>query len=172
MSSDALYRVLCQYILASIRNAWEPSRNLGISNSFPIKFFLMRTPLNPSQRLPFFPVALFPFYFLNFLFFALTLCPFVLQGADVTDPGTETEESLGASDSTQRPADSQTPCRKIQESPSNQLRARRAHLTLSTCAHESSRHPATYQTLPPVTEECVMCCCLFDGKSSHVCKNT
>ncbi|XP_013862826.1 nucleoprotein TPR [Austrofundulus limnaeus] len=31
------------------------------------------------------------------------------EGADVTDPGTETEESLGASDSTQRPADSQTP---------------------------------------------------------------
>nr|XP_040040148.1 translocated promoter region b, nuclear basket protein [Gasterosteus aculeatus aculeatus] len=31
------------------------------------------------------------------------------KGADVTDPGTETEESLGASDSTQRPADSQTP---------------------------------------------------------------
>ncbi|XP_045063646.1 nucleoprotein TPR-like isoform X2 [Coregonus clupeaformis] len=30
------------------------------------------------------------------------------EGADVTDPGTETEESLGASDSTQRPADSQT----------------------------------------------------------------
>uniref|UniRef100_A0A667WHM6 Nucleoprotein TPR n=1 Tax=Myripristis murdjan TaxID=586833 RepID=A0A667WHM6_9TELE len=31
------------------------------------------------------------------------------EGADVTDPGTETEESLGASDSTQRLADSQTP---------------------------------------------------------------
>ncbi|MED6273421.1 hypothetical protein CHARACLAT_006124, partial [Characodon lateralis] len=31
------------------------------------------------------------------------------EGADVTDPGTETEESFGASDSTQRPADSQTP---------------------------------------------------------------
>ncbi|XP_060934177.1 translocated promoter region b, nuclear basket protein [Limanda limanda] len=31
------------------------------------------------------------------------------EGADITDPGTETEESLGASDSTQRPADSQTP---------------------------------------------------------------
>uniref|UniRef100_A0A672ZEQ7 Nucleoprotein TPR n=1 Tax=Sphaeramia orbicularis TaxID=375764 RepID=A0A672ZEQ7_9TELE len=31
------------------------------------------------------------------------------EGADVTDPGTETEESLGATDSTQRPADSQTP---------------------------------------------------------------
>ncbi|XP_073332278.1 translocated promoter region b, nuclear basket protein isoform X2 [Pagrus major] len=31
------------------------------------------------------------------------------EGADVTDPGTETEESLGASESTQRPADSQTP---------------------------------------------------------------
>ncbi|XP_070764710.1 translocated promoter region b, nuclear basket protein [Enoplosus armatus] len=31
------------------------------------------------------------------------------EGADVTDPGTETEESLGALDSTQRPADSQTP---------------------------------------------------------------
>uniref|UniRef100_A0A3B4X1R9 Nucleoprotein TPR n=1 Tax=Seriola lalandi dorsalis TaxID=1841481 RepID=A0A3B4X1R9_SERLL len=30
------------------------------------------------------------------------------EGADATDPGTETEESLGASDSTQRPADSQT----------------------------------------------------------------
>ncbi|XP_049576047.1 translocated promoter region b, nuclear basket protein isoform X4 [Syngnathus scovelli] len=30
------------------------------------------------------------------------------EGVDVTDPGTETEESLGASDSTQRPADSQT----------------------------------------------------------------
>ncbi|CAB1324105.1 unnamed protein product [Coregonus sp. 'balchen'] len=30
------------------------------------------------------------------------------EGADGTDPGTETEESLGASDSTQRPADSQT----------------------------------------------------------------
>ncbi|CAB1332063.1 unnamed protein product [Coregonus sp. 'balchen'] len=30
------------------------------------------------------------------------------EGADVTDPGTETEEGLGASDSTQRPADSQT----------------------------------------------------------------
>uniref|UniRef100_A0A3P9CSH3 Nucleoprotein TPR n=1 Tax=Maylandia zebra TaxID=106582 RepID=A0A3P9CSH3_9CICH len=33
------------------------------------------------------------------------------EGADVTEPGTETEESLGASDSTQRPADSQTPSR-------------------------------------------------------------
>ncbi|RVE73521.1 hypothetical protein OJAV_G00032140 [Oryzias javanicus] len=32
------------------------------------------------------------------------------EGADITDAGTETEESLGASDSTQRPADSQTPC--------------------------------------------------------------
>ncbi|KAM9832571.1 translocated promoter region b, nuclear basket protein [Neosynchiropus ocellatus] len=32
------------------------------------------------------------------------------EGADVTDPGSETEESLGATDSTQRPADSQTPC--------------------------------------------------------------
>ncbi|KAL6108232.1 tpr [Pungitius sinensis] len=31
------------------------------------------------------------------------------KGADVTEPTTETEESLGASDSTQRPADSQTP---------------------------------------------------------------
>ncbi|XP_075944416.1 translocated promoter region b, nuclear basket protein isoform X3 [Anarhichas minor] len=31
------------------------------------------------------------------------------EGADVMDPGTETEESLGVSDSTQRPADSQTP---------------------------------------------------------------
>ncbi|XP_072245246.1 translocated promoter region b, nuclear basket protein isoform X3 [Leuresthes tenuis] len=31
------------------------------------------------------------------------------EGADVTDPGTETEESLGASDTAQRPADSQTP---------------------------------------------------------------
>eukprot|EP00063_Salmo_salar_P049678 XP_014024513.1 PREDICTED: nucleoprotein TPR-like isoform X3 [Salmo salar] len=30
------------------------------------------------------------------------------EGADATDPGTETEESLGASDSTQRPDDSQT----------------------------------------------------------------
>ncbi|XP_071262532.1 nucleoprotein TPR-like isoform X1 [Salvelinus alpinus] len=30
------------------------------------------------------------------------------EGADATDPGTETEESLGASDSTQRPYDSQT----------------------------------------------------------------
>ncbi|XP_019730825.1 translocated promoter region b, nuclear basket protein isoform X4 [Hippocampus comes] len=30
------------------------------------------------------------------------------ERADATDPGTETEESLGASDSTQRPADSQT----------------------------------------------------------------
>ncbi|KAJ4943788.1 hypothetical protein JOQ06_006283 [Pogonophryne albipinna] len=30
------------------------------------------------------------------------------EGADVTDPGTETEECLGVSDSTQRPADSQT----------------------------------------------------------------
>uniref|UniRef100_A0AAQ5ZWS4 Nucleoprotein TPR n=2 Tax=Amphiprion ocellaris TaxID=80972 RepID=A0AAQ5ZWS4_AMPOC len=37
------------------------------------------------------------------------------EGADVTDPGTETEESLGASDSTQRPADSQTSSCKIQE---------------------------------------------------------
>lgn len=45
------------------------------------------------------------------------LCAFVFKGADVTDPGTETEESLGASDSTQRPADSQTPSRKIQEKP-------------------------------------------------------
>ncbi|XP_068174893.1 translocated promoter region b, nuclear basket protein isoform X2 [Antennarius striatus] len=33
----------------------------------------------------------------------------VAEGADATDPGTETEESLGASESTQRPADSQTP---------------------------------------------------------------
>uniref|UniRef100_A0A6Q2X7L1 Nucleoprotein TPR n=1 Tax=Esox lucius TaxID=8010 RepID=A0A6Q2X7L1_ESOLU len=38
------------------------------------------------------------------------------EGADVTDPGTETEESLGASDSTQRPADSQTHSCKTMES--------------------------------------------------------
>uniref|UniRef100_A0A8C3AJ24 Nucleoprotein TPR n=1 Tax=Cyclopterus lumpus TaxID=8103 RepID=A0A8C3AJ24_CYCLU len=43
----------------------------------------------------------------------------VFGTADVTDPGTETEESLGASDSTQRPADSQTPSCKIQETLSN-----------------------------------------------------
>ncbi|TNN24079.1 Nucleoprotein TPR [Liparis tanakae] len=43
------------------------------------------------------------------------------EGADVTDPGTETEESLGASDSTQRPADSQTGC-KIRERSSNSRR--------------------------------------------------
>uniref|UniRef100_A0A671WIG9 Nucleoprotein TPR n=1 Tax=Sparus aurata TaxID=8175 RepID=A0A671WIG9_SPAAU len=39
------------------------------------------------------------------------------EGADVTDPGTETEESLGASDSTQRPADSQTPSSFSTEQP-------------------------------------------------------
>ncbi|GLD73209.1 translocated promoter region b, nuclear basket protein, partial [Lates japonicus] len=54
-------------------------------------------------------------------------------GADVTDPGTETEESLGASDSTQRPADSQTPSCKIQETLSSAHTY--IHLKLSKCAH-------------------------------------
>uniref|UniRef100_A0A7N6F6B8 Nucleoprotein TPR n=1 Tax=Anabas testudineus TaxID=64144 RepID=A0A7N6F6B8_ANATE len=45
----------------------------------------------------------------HFFFPFISFCSSNSQGADVTDPGTETEESLGASDSTQRPADSQTP---------------------------------------------------------------
>uniref|UniRef100_A0A8C7L4T8 Nucleoprotein TPR n=1 Tax=Oncorhynchus kisutch TaxID=8019 RepID=A0A8C7L4T8_ONCKI len=48
------------------------------------------------------PSALFPHLL------SLPLCVPPSQGPDGTDPGTETEESLGASDSTQRPADSQT----------------------------------------------------------------
>uniref|UniRef100_A0A3Q2D6B6 Nucleoprotein TPR n=1 Tax=Cyprinodon variegatus TaxID=28743 RepID=A0A3Q2D6B6_CYPVA len=42
------------------------------------------------------------------------------EGADVTDPGTETEESLGGSDSTQRPADSQTEGSQIEAFPTEQ----------------------------------------------------
>uniref|UniRef100_A0A673YG87 Nucleoprotein TPR n=1 Tax=Salmo trutta TaxID=8032 RepID=A0A673YG87_SALTR len=41
------------------------------------------------------------------------------EGPDGTDPGTETEESLGASDSTQRPADSQTRSCKTMETMSH-----------------------------------------------------
>lgn len=97
-------------------------------------------------------------FFLFTLVFILFL-PLFSQGADVTDPGTETEESLGASDSTQRPADSQTPSRKIRETLSNAHM--QIHLRVSTCAHELSRFPLTYLT---VTEKDVICCCLFEGK--------
>lgn len=62
--------------------------------------------------------------------------PLVSQGADVTDPGTETEESLGATDSTQRPADSQTPSCKIQEFLSNTPYMRRSN----SYTHKPSRH--------------------------------
>ncbi|KAK0150428.1 Nucleoprotein TPR [Merluccius polli] len=58
------------------------------------------------------------------------------EGADVTDPGTETEESMGASDSTQRPADSQTPSCKSQETLSK---------TLETSSMEA------FSTEPPIT---------------------
>lgn len=71
--------------------------------------------------------------------------PFVVsQGADVTDPGTETEESLGASDSTQRPADSQTSSCKIQEALS-----RRTYVDPPQCfhIHSPSHSPLTYLTL-------------------------
>lgn len=67
---------------------------------------------------------------LRFLFpcpFFNEYIPLVSQGADVTDPGTETEESLGATDSTQRPADSQTPSCKIQEFMSNTPYTRRSN---------------------------------------------
>lgn len=84
---------------------------------------------------------------------------FITQGADVTDPGTETEESLGASDSTQRPADSQTSSCKIQEILSNPC----IHLKLSTCAHKLSSHSISYLTL--TTQEDVMCCCLSERKT-------
>lgn len=87
----------------------------GLFQLFPNQFFDAYTFKFHSLFLPFSQLDFFLFIFC--IFFALTLCPFVLQGADVTDPGTETEESLGATDSTQRPADSQTPSRKIQEKP-------------------------------------------------------
>uniref|UniRef100_A0A4W5PAD2 Uncharacterized protein n=1 Tax=Hucho hucho TaxID=62062 RepID=A0A4W5PAD2_9TELE len=50
------------------------------------------------------PSALFP----RLLSLSHCVCLPPSQGPDGTDPATETEESLGASDSTQRPADSQT----------------------------------------------------------------
>lgn len=118
ISHDVLYMMLCQYILASIGDAWEPFPNLGFSNFVQSICEFVRLKVSPKVlicRLDFF---FFHFVFISVFVFSLTLlCPFVLQGADVTDPGTETEESLGASDSTQRPADSQTPSRKIQEKP-------------------------------------------------------
>uniref|UniRef100_A0A665W6N8 Nucleoprotein TPR n=1 Tax=Echeneis naucrates TaxID=173247 RepID=A0A665W6N8_ECHNA len=72
------------------------------------------------------------------------------EGADATDPGTETEESLGASDSTQRPADSQTSC-KIQETLSNTHK--HIHLKLSTLAHILSRHLIRYLPFHAMTEK-------------------
>uniref|UniRef100_A0A3B5B4R2 Nucleoprotein TPR n=1 Tax=Stegastes partitus TaxID=144197 RepID=A0A3B5B4R2_9TELE len=70
------------------------------------------------------------------------------EGADVTDPGTETEESLGASDSTQRPADSQTPSCKIQETPAMEAFSTEQPITSSgTRMPQSPRRPM--HQLPP-----------------------
>uniref|UniRef100_A0A8C7N8J2 Nucleoprotein TPR n=1 Tax=Oncorhynchus kisutch TaxID=8019 RepID=A0A8C7N8J2_ONCKI len=52
------------------------------------------------------------------------------EGPDGTDPGTETEESLGASDSTQRPADSQTHSCKTMETVTHLFPQSVRHLTL------------------------------------------
>ncbi|KAJ0065485.1 hypothetical protein NL108_012443 [Boleophthalmus pectinirostris] len=70
------------------------------------------------------------------------------ESADVTDPGTETEESVGASDSTQRPADSQTPSCKIQETPCD------PHLTCDlhlTHAHYEGSAAEAFSTEQPIT---------------------
>lgn len=90
-----------------------------------------------------------------FSFFIISACSSVSQGADVTDPGTETEESLGASDSTQRPADSQTPSRKIQETLSKHTQI---HLRLSTFAHKLSRLQLLIWHFMRTLERCNMLC--------------
>uniref|UniRef100_A0A667W9N7 Nucleoprotein TPR n=1 Tax=Myripristis murdjan TaxID=586833 RepID=A0A667W9N7_9TELE len=69
------------------------------------------------------------------------------EGADVTDPGTETEESLGASDSTQRLADSQTPSCKIQETPSNAFSTEQPITSSGSRMPQSPRRPP--HQLPP-----------------------
>ncbi|XP_058493933.1 translocated promoter region b, nuclear basket protein isoform X1 [Solea solea] len=67
------------------------------------------------------------------------------EGADVTDPGTETEESLGASDSTQRPADSQTP--SLESSSMEAFSTEQPISSSGTRMPQSPRRP-THQ-LPP-----------------------
>uniref|UniRef100_A0A3B5LLP3 Nucleoprotein TPR n=1 Tax=Xiphophorus couchianus TaxID=32473 RepID=A0A3B5LLP3_9TELE len=67
------------------------------------------------------------------------------EGADVTDPGTETEESLGASDSTQRPADSQTP--SFEGSPMEALSAEQPITSSGARIPQSPRRPVQ-QLLP------------------------
>uniref|UniRef100_A0A3B3W194 Translocated promoter region b, nuclear basket protein n=2 Tax=Poecilia latipinna TaxID=48699 RepID=A0A3B3W194_9TELE len=67
------------------------------------------------------------------------------EGADVTDPGTETEESLGASDSTQRPADSQTP--SFEGSPMEALSTEQPITSSGARMPQSPRRPVQ-QLLP------------------------
>uniref|UniRef100_A0A8C5I125 Nucleoprotein TPR n=1 Tax=Gouania willdenowi TaxID=441366 RepID=A0A8C5I125_GOUWI len=67
------------------------------------------------------------------------------EGADVTDVGTETEESLGATDSTQRPADSQTP--SFESSSMEALSAEQPITSSSTRMPQSPRRPM--HQLPP-----------------------
>ncbi|XP_023149698.2 translocated promoter region b, nuclear basket protein isoform X2 [Amphiprion ocellaris] len=75
------------------------------------------------------------------------------EGADVTDPGTETEESLGASDSTQRPADSQTSSCKIQETLSIEASTMEAFSTEQPITSSGTRMPQSprrpMHQLPP-----------------------
>uniref|UniRef100_A0A3Q3LFU0 Nucleoprotein TPR n=1 Tax=Mastacembelus armatus TaxID=205130 RepID=A0A3Q3LFU0_9TELE len=67
------------------------------------------------------------------------------EGADVTEPGTETEESLGASDSTQRPADSQTP--SFEGSTMEAFSTEQPITSSGTRMPQSPRRPT--QQLPP-----------------------
>ncbi|XP_047443060.1 translocated promoter region b, nuclear basket protein [Mugil cephalus] len=67
------------------------------------------------------------------------------EGADATDPGTETEESLGASDSTQRPADSQTP--SFESSSMEAFSTEQPISSSGTRMPQSPRRPM--QQLPP-----------------------
>uniref|UniRef100_A0A8C4IU94 Nucleoprotein TPR n=1 Tax=Dicentrarchus labrax TaxID=13489 RepID=A0A8C4IU94_DICLA len=85
----------------------------------------------------------FPFLF--FFIFINSLCSLYSQGADVTDPGTETEESLGASDSTQRPADSQTP--SFEGSTMEAFSAEQPITSSGTRMPQSPRRPS--HQLPP-----------------------
>lgn len=139
--------IICMWGSAGILGiyfVWKPSHNL-----LPLIW--------PNSHCP--VLLLFRFFFLTlncvFIFPCLSFClcfsfihpfssqllfvVFFSQGADVTDPGTETEESLGASDSTQRPADSQTPSCKIQETLS---------LTQRTCIDPPQTLHMRSQTVP------------------------
>lgn len=142
---------------------WKPFHNLIPliwPNSHCPVLLLFRFFSLTLNRFLFVPVStfarVFPFSSTHFPhnFFLLF---FFSQGADVTDPGTETEESLGASDSTQRPADSQTPSCKIQETLS---------LTQCTCIYPpQTLHMKLDIWLFMMTAEEVICCCLSEGKS-------